>query len=375
MLLLLSHKQTFSNNTDYFIVTAYYSPLPEQEYYITGNYEDEKKLNGQWIAGASWKKVFSGMLAAPKNYAFGTKIYLQWLWVGSVEDRGGAIVSAWNRGYAHDRIDVWMWYGDEGLKRALYWGKRKVKGNITSSLERSNINYEDIPAPIWATKWLKKNISTHWNIFNTSLGKWSNHEQISQLQNILIELWYLSAESYTVWVYDAATISAIFHFQVFAKVLQSETDPWAGSYGPKTRKALKKYYRIYELEKQKKEDFLKQYKQIKTSTYISTQKNIQKLKGTSYGNVSPQVRELQKNLKTLWFFSYKDTAIFWKNTKEALIQYQIHTNIIANKHQIGAWIFWPKTQKQMIDDLTQREVKAVLIQKDLLTDYEKYIES
>jgi hypothetical protein len=29
----------------YYIVTAYYSPLPDQEYYLKGNYEDEIKLN------------------------------------------------------------------------------------------------------------------------------------------------------------------------------------------------------------------------------------------------------------------------------------------------------------------------------------------
>jgi len=37
-------------DTKDFIVTAYYSPLPDQEYYITGNYEDELRLNGQGIA-------------------------------------------------------------------------------------------------------------------------------------------------------------------------------------------------------------------------------------------------------------------------------------------------------------------------------------
>jgi 3D (Asp-Asp-Asp) domain-containing protein len=33
------------------------------------------------------------MLAAPKKYAFGTKIHLEGLGVGMVDDRGGAIVS------------------------------------------------------------------------------------------------------------------------------------------------------------------------------------------------------------------------------------------------------------------------------------------
>jgi len=36
-----------SDEPEYFIVTAYYSPLPDQEYYITGNYEDEIILNGR----------------------------------------------------------------------------------------------------------------------------------------------------------------------------------------------------------------------------------------------------------------------------------------------------------------------------------------
>ena len=74
------HTPVSANSDDnYFVVTAYYSPLPDQEYYITGNYEDELRLNGKGIAGASGKGVFSGMLAAPGKYSFGTKIYLDGL--------------------------------------------------------------------------------------------------------------------------------------------------------------------------------------------------------------------------------------------------------------------------------------------------------
>jgi hypothetical protein len=38
---------TYANNndSDYFIVTAYYSPLPNQKYYLKGNFEAEKRLN------------------------------------------------------------------------------------------------------------------------------------------------------------------------------------------------------------------------------------------------------------------------------------------------------------------------------------------
>ena len=37
-----------------------------------------------------------------------------------------------SRGYDADRIDVWMGQGEEGLKRALLWGKRSVYGTILS---------------------------------------------------------------------------------------------------------------------------------------------------------------------------------------------------------------------------------------------------
>ena len=69
--------QAFAEEERYFVVTAYYSPLPDQQYYLKGNYQAEKRLNGEGIRGAGGKKVFSGMFAAPKNYSFGTKIFLE----------------------------------------------------------------------------------------------------------------------------------------------------------------------------------------------------------------------------------------------------------------------------------------------------------
>ncbi len=77
-----------------FVVTAYYSPLPNQSFYLRGNYEAEKRLNGNGTHGASGTPVFTGMLAAPKSYTFGTRIEFDGLGVGIVEDRGGAIVEA-----------------------------------------------------------------------------------------------------------------------------------------------------------------------------------------------------------------------------------------------------------------------------------------
>jgi hypothetical protein len=46
-LLSLFPFQVDAEEENYFIVTAYYSPLPDQEHYLKGNYEDEIILNGK----------------------------------------------------------------------------------------------------------------------------------------------------------------------------------------------------------------------------------------------------------------------------------------------------------------------------------------
>ena len=121
-----------------FIVTAYYSPLRDQSFYLRGSYEADIALNGNGTHGASGKEVYPGMLAAPKTYAFGTKIYLGGIGLATVDDRGGAIVGSGSRGYDADRLDMWMGIGEEGLRRALTWGKRSVMGKIVSDDEVDN---------------------------------------------------------------------------------------------------------------------------------------------------------------------------------------------------------------------------------------------
>jgi len=114
-----------------YIITAYYSPIPWQKFYINWNYQNAIKVNGYGIHGASWKTVFNGMLAAPTKYKFWTQIYFPFLnGGGKVEDRWGAIVAAWEQWEEYDRIDIWAgkWYG--ALMRALSLGKRTVVGYL-----------------------------------------------------------------------------------------------------------------------------------------------------------------------------------------------------------------------------------------------------
>ena len=112
-----------------FIITAYYSPMPDQCCYVKGSEEADKILNGEGRAGADGTPVYPGMAAAPGSYAFGTRIVLPGIGVVTVHDRGGAI-QEWEK--AH-RLDLWVGYGEEGLARALAFGVQRVHGTVYAS--------------------------------------------------------------------------------------------------------------------------------------------------------------------------------------------------------------------------------------------------
>jgi peptidoglycan hydrolase-like protein with peptidoglycan-binding domain/3D (Asp-Asp-Asp) domain-containing protein len=110
-----------------FIITAYYSPLPDQCCYVKGSFETDKILNGNGTHGADGTPVYEGLIAAPPSYAFGTRVEIPGLGVVTVHDRGGAIQSL---DTGADRLDIWVGSGEEGLARALAFGVMRVKGKV-----------------------------------------------------------------------------------------------------------------------------------------------------------------------------------------------------------------------------------------------------
>ena len=458
------------SNKGYFVVTAYYSPLPGQEYYLTGDYESEKRLNWQWIAWASWKSVFSWMLAAPKNYKFWTKIYLEWLWIWEVSDRGWAIVNAGNRGYSYDRIDVWMWYGDVWLKRALYWGKRTIKWHFVSSDSNVTLDYNKIASPSWATNWLSK-ISS---IFTMWLWKWSNIESVKKLQQILTETglynwiinwiynsevidiiydfqienslienwstywaWYwwkstrtLFLKKYLNWEFDAVIdivdevreeiieidlsifdsaansynkviklqkllieldlynwkltwiykdiIDSIYDYQLTKSIVAWIYSPGAWTFWPKTRASLKETYIKFSDDKEnirlekirieeekieqenRKKELEKKYKNLEELSLKKAETIMKNIGTPKFGEISHWVRELQVTLKQLGYFNNKDTAIYWKITKESIISYQIDKKLINSSNDLWAWLIWPKTRESIKHDLKEQFLKEIV---------------
>ncbi|MFK7780505.1 MAG: hypothetical protein QM490_05230 [Candidatus Gracilibacteria bacterium] len=334
---LLSEVNATDNN-GYFVVTAYYSPLPDQEYYLTGNYESEKRLNGQGIRGASGKEVFSGMLAAPKNYTFGTKIYLEGLGVGAVEDRGGAIVNAGNRGYSYDRIDVWMGYGDEGLRRALYWGKRTVKGNFVSNNSNVTLNYYTIASPEWATKGLNK-VS---NIFSTGLGKGSDLNLVKELQELLkdAELYMGDING----IYNNEVIDIIYDFQIENDIIKLGEYYGAGYWGKSTRALFLKKYLNGEFDKEIIK--IEEKKEIvENEIFIEIEKKDLSIFDSAANN-QEKIKKLQTILKELSLYDGKLTGIY-KDVIDPIYYYQLSKGIVIGVYSPGAGNFGPKTRASL----------------------------
>ncbi len=131
-----------------FVITAYYSPLPDQCCYVKGSYEADKVLNGNGTHGASGAPVYPGMLAAPPQYAFGTVIRLPGIGTLKVTDRGGAI-QVTDAGV--HRLDVWAGAGEEGLARALAFGVQRVRGTVYpkgTAQPKESVDFSAMAAPL-----------------------------------------------------------------------------------------------------------------------------------------------------------------------------------------------------------------------------------
>lgn len=214
------------------------------------------------------------MLAGPKTYKFGTKIFFPDLGVGTVDDRGGAIVSSGSRGYSADRIDIWMGSGEDGLRRALTWGKRTIEGQILSgdsipgglspialenfAMGKINIaKTQDIkPVPVTETpKELSPVVEepsiAEIDIFSVAVHKKTAPETVKNLQKVLKDMSYYTGD--VDGKYSPTVEKAIFDFQIENQIVSSEKNIGAGFYGTKTRTKLKEIYtRFKEYEKKQK---------------------------------------------------------------------------------------------------------------------------
>lgn len=345
-----------------FIVTAYYSPLPDQKVYLRWSYEADIKLNWAWNAWASWKKVFPGMLAAPKSYSFWTKVFLNWFWTWEVADRWGAIISLDNWDTTIDRIDIWMGKWEEGLKRALSWGKRTVSGTIVSNDSDVSIDLSSFPASNSAVRNLEKSQADE--ILSSNVWLNSDDSKIKELQTILKEMWFFSWN--IDWVYSDELKSSVTNYQLNEGLIDTKDDVRAWYTWAKTRTSIKINYAFYKKKNTEKIALVKAEADKKTKELASVEaekKRVDNLVAEKVethvtsiwtpknGEIWQNVRVLQQTMKDLWYFDDKDTAIFWEKTKESIIKYQIDKWIISDESSKNAWIINNATLAQIKEDL------------------------
>lgn len=312
-----------------FTVTGYYSPLPKQEFYLTGDYLSEIRLNGKGLAGADGTEVYHGMIAAPRNYKFGTKICLNTLGCGTVHDRGGAIVNKGERNKAvHDRIDYWMGYGTDGLERSLDWGVRSVGGSFShgSARKRSLVERRKEMSPILLEVLRQKKEK---ELFNKNLYPGASNIDVKKLKEALDFLKFFRGNLDTT-KYDDIVRKSVLNFQLKYKVIDNESSIGAGNFGPKTREKMEEVIRT-EVDK---------YLRNKWKTNVF-QENL------SYDDHDMDVFRLQQILLDKGLLDATPTGYFGKKTEKAVENFQIQNGLISSKNSQGAGNFGPKTREKM----------------------------
>lgn len=328
-----------------FTLTGYYSPLPNQSFYITGDYESEKRLNGQGIQGADGTPVFPGMIAAPSNYRFGTKVCLPNFGCGAIHDRGGAIVTKGKRKLArHDRLDLWMGHGEEGLLRALALGVQHVEGTIYTSNSpiKLAVNFKAV------TPLAKLIELPHKIVFDKNLSLGARHEDVIKLKKYLQTLAFYKGTLDN--HFDDGTEKSIKAFQTKYFLIDNAQSPGAGVFGPKTRAKLSDL--IYKKETQQK--IADKWAEFEFEANLQT------------GKRSSEVLKLQEILVQQEFMNHAPTGYFGSITKQALIQFQITQGLVKSPQSAGAGNVGPQTRKilnQLLDTQKQsqeEEAKALL---------------
>jgi peptidoglycan hydrolase-like protein with peptidoglycan-binding domain/3D (Asp-Asp-Asp) domain-containing protein len=278
-----------------FLVTGYYSPLPNQSVYMTGTYQGDIRLNGRGTNGASGQEVFNGMIAAPKKYTFGTRLHCPGYGTGIIHDRGGAIVAAGERGFPYDRLDFYFGAGEEALAAALEWGIRAIDcTEVNSPAFPIGITIPKASAFTWARLKAKQ---LAYNIKNAPKHK--KYFDFLQLLN------YSNAKE------------DIVAFQLQHGIINSNKDQCAGCMGPSTRKAID---------------------QLKTNIAYALPKI-----GTSKEQLGKDTRKLQQILFDNGYLTTKPTGYFGPKTTEALIALQLEFDLIENKSHRAAGYVGPST--------------------------------
>jgi len=281
------------------------------------------RLNGRGTNGADGTEVFVGMIAAPRSYAFGTKIEIPGLGVGAVHDRGGAIIKRTN----YDRIDIWMGKGDEGLNRALNWGMVKVTGKVFFEKKVStNLTFAHISSSLPITLKKAKKI-----VRKKSFKLGNKDKSIINIKNNLSQLGYFKNKIND--IFDEDLKNAIINFQIDQKIIKSARSYGAGFIGSKTLKILK------------------QALANKPTVKVAELK-----KPLNWGNDSKikKTKKVQVLLSNLKYYHGPINGTSSSELTDSIFQFQKDNKILISKNDPGAGVFGPKTSAK-VDEIIKKQ--------------------
>ncbi len=366
MLGLFSSTYGFDFTTDCekrtFVVTAYYSPQDDQTFYYKENVIAEKILNWSGTHGAVGKPVFNWMLAAPITYDFGWKIYFPSLWVWEIADRGWAIVHAWERWDSHDRIDIWMWKGEEWLIRALTFGKRTVTWYYCTNSKLKTL---------WANPdvWLNLDvISVMKHFFDSALfiqqleyGR--TDIRVYTLQKYLMKFGYMDKKT---WYFGPETKKALCNYQIRRWITSRK---YCGTFGSRTR-----YYMKLETKRRwflpdfwlttsfdNLISFAWNYNSLQpiTETNLQVTEEIQNInyftKAYKNWESNEKIWELQDILRHYWFYQWELNNTYDWSTINAVHNFQVAAGILKSddySNPANGWM-WPSTRKALNEKRTE----------------------
>ena len=345
-----------SSNWEYYVktfeTTAYYTPLPDQDYYYLGSYEDDAYMNGAGdiTIAADGTKVYPGMVACPHKrtyddgstagYDFGTKFTIPGVGTVTCHDRGGAIRIQGERGNTHDRLDIWMGFGDEGLTRALQWGRRTV--DVLVYGVNPEIQDEVYLEGYTAAEAFIQNTVLAPMAFPDDLFYGNRSDDVSRMQQYLKDWGY---ELEVSGFYGADTAKAIYQFQLDYSIVRTFDELGAGHFGIQTRTM---FDQLLEGEGPDPESVkLKKGESLLKENPDLYEEKTSFAAGVGLGESGETVRVLQEQLTALGFYRAEITGYYGAVTENAVFKFQQSQGIVETIDDLGAGYFGPVTRANM----------------------------
>ncbi len=294
------------------IVTAYYSPLPDQCCYVKGDYFADMVLNGEGHHGADGTAVYPGMIAAPPSYPFGTRVTMPGIGIGTVHDRGGAI-QEWKN--AH-RLDLWVGHGEEGLARALAFGVQRFTATVyppSAEKPAEGMNLAELPAP---PERLRPYLAEGTTLFSIRAKLGDRTASVQFLQARLKELGYFD-------------------------------DKPSGFFGPATQQSLHAFYQ--DMGVAEPDDQLTESGAAFLEAAFARVSAADPIKAIVDKGSSPaRIAEAQRTLRFLGFYSGRTNGQYDEMFTKAVLTFQKQQGIIASESTAGAGRIGPQTRQRVI---------------------------